>query len=451
MPAVKTQVSCPNCRMPVTVTLEQLFDVGQDPAAKNRFINGRFNLINCPNCRYQGQVATILLYHDPDKEILMSFAPMELGLPQAEQERVIGKLMNDVINKLPQDKRKGYLLNPKPAFTLQGMLDRVLEGEGITREMMDAQKARAQLAQKLLTTPDEQLPAVVQEHDAEMDAMFFQLLSGSIEATAASGNQAAAQRMLLLQRRLLELCSFGAQAQRQQQVLEETVRELQALGQKLTRDKLLELVIEAPNDEKVIAYASLARPGMDYSFFEALTKRIDKAQSADKERLTKTRELLLQLTKEMDEASQARVAEAANLLRALMETPNPAQMLMDNLPRLDDTFMAVLNTNLEAAQRAGRMDVVQRLNTISEAIMQLMQETAPPEVQLINELLELESDEAAVAELKRRAAEIDQPLLDAMTYITENLRQNGQAPLADRLENLRGVAMGELMAANWKK
>ena len=107
--------------MPVVVTLEQLFDVTQDPSAKNRFLSGRFNFIDCPNCHYQGQAATPILYHDADKQLLMSFVPIELGLPQAEQERIIGKLMNEVVNKLPMEKRKGYLLNPKPAFTLQGL------------------------------------------------------------------------------------------------------------------------------------------------------------------------------------------------------------------------------------------------------------------------------------------------------------------------------------------
>jgi hypothetical protein len=49
--------------MPVTATMEQLFDVGRDPGAKRRFLSGRFNIINCPNCRYRGRWRP-LLYHD---------------------------------------------------------------------------------------------------------------------------------------------------------------------------------------------------------------------------------------------------------------------------------------------------------------------------------------------------------------------------------------------------
>ena len=83
----------------------------------------------------------------PEKELLMTFVPMDLGLPQAEQEKLIGRLMNEVINKLPQEKRKGYLLNPKPAFTLQGFMERVLEADGVTKEMLDSQRAKVQVLQ----------------------------------------------------------------------------------------------------------------------------------------------------------------------------------------------------------------------------------------------------------------------------------------------------------------
>jgi hypothetical protein len=439
--------------MPVGAAIEQLFDIAQDPGAKRRFISGRFNLIQCPSCGYQGQVATPILYHDPDRELLMSYVPMELALPQPEQERIIGKLMNEVINRLPQEKRKGYLLNPKAALTLQGMLDRVLEGEGVTREMLEAQKAKVQLVQQLLTTPEDQLPALVREHDAKLDEVFFELLGASIATQAAQGGQAAAQHLLDLRNRLLDLSSYGAQAKQRQQVYEAVAQELDALAKdkKFTPDKLLELIIKARDEDRVAAYVSFARPALDYAFFEALTRRIDKAEGAEKERLSKLRDTLLELTQAIDQAAQAHVAEATELLRTLLDAPNPDEALRANLPRIDETFMNVLSTNLDAARRSGRMDVVQRLNQINEAVARLVREAAPPEIRFINELLEIESDAEVEAALKRRAAEVSQAVIDAMTYIAENLRQNGQVQVADRLEKLRQMALGELMAANWKK
>jgi hypothetical protein len=437
--------------MPVPATLEQLFDVNQDPTAKERFLNGRFNMIQCPNCGYKGQVSGPLLYHDPNKELLLSYVPMDLGLPQAEQERLIGRLMNEVINKLPQEKRKGYLLNPKQAFTLQGMLERVLEADGVTKEMLDSQRAKVQFLQSLVNAPEEKWPEMVKEHDAEVDMALFQLLSASGNSAASSGNQAAAQKMAALQRQLLEHSTFGKQLKERQAKVEAVARELQGLGKKLTADKLLELVMNARDDDKLAAYVSLARPGMDYSFFEALTRRVDKATGEEKERLSKVRDTLLQLTQEVDKASQAQLAEATNLLRTLLEAPDVDEAVRANLNRIDDAFLAVLQANLEAAQKAKRQDMVNQLNRINEAIGRMMQEAAPPELQFIDELLQLPTDADAEAALKQRGPEITQELVDTMTYVGESLRQGGQTALAERLDKLREASVGELMRANWQR
>ncbi len=82
----KTQVSCPNCRQPVVADVDQLFDVNVDPSAKQRLLSGSFNLIQCKTCGYQGNLSTILVYHDPEKELLLTFVPPEIGLPRNEQE-----------------------------------------------------------------------------------------------------------------------------------------------------------------------------------------------------------------------------------------------------------------------------------------------------------------------------------------------------------------------------
>jgi hypothetical protein len=450
MPPVKTQVSCPNCRMPVTATLEQLFDVNQDPAAKQRFLSGRFNMIQCPNCGYQGQFASPIMYHDPDKELLLTFVPMELGLPQTEQERLTGRLMNEVINKLPQEKRKGYLLSPKPAFTLQGMMERVLEADGVTKDMLDSQRAKVQLLQNLLSAPEDQWPQMIKDHDSEIDVTLFQLLTASAEATAAGGNQAGAQKMAAMQKALLEHSTFGQQVRSRQDKVEAVARELQGLGKKLTPDKLLELVINARDDDKLAAYVSLARAGMDYAFFEALTRRIDRATGEEKARLSHVRDQLLEMTQEIDKAAQAQMAEATSLLRQLMEAPDLNQALRENLDRIDDAFLAVLNLNLEAAQKARRSDALARLTLISDAINSMMQEAAPPELKFIDELLQMQPESAAEEVLKHKPGAVTQELVDTMNYVGESLRQGGQTDLADRMERLRGVAVGELMRANWQ-
>jgi hypothetical protein len=94
----KTRISCPNCRQPVAADIDQLFDVGQDPTSKQRLLSGSFNSIQCQVCGYQGNAATPIVYHDPSKELLLTFVPPELNLPMSEQERMLGSLINQVVN-----------------------------------------------------------------------------------------------------------------------------------------------------------------------------------------------------------------------------------------------------------------------------------------------------------------------------------------------------------------
>jgi hypothetical protein len=36
----KMQISCPNCRQPVAADIDQVFDLGTDPSAKQRILSG---------------------------------------------------------------------------------------------------------------------------------------------------------------------------------------------------------------------------------------------------------------------------------------------------------------------------------------------------------------------------------------------------------------------------
>jgi hypothetical protein len=146
--------------------IDQLFDVGQDPTAKQKILSGAFNLASCPNCGFKGMIATPLVYHDPGKELLFTYFPPELSLPINEQERIIGPLITRVTNTLPQEKRKAYLLQPQAMLTLQTMIERILAADGITKEMIQAQQERMNLLQRLVNASDESIAEIVGKEDA---------------------------------------------------------------------------------------------------------------------------------------------------------------------------------------------------------------------------------------------------------------------------------------------
>src|SRR5574342_1385549 len=81
----QTQIACPNCRQMIKANVEQLFDVTQDPQAKQRLLGGGSNMARCPYCGYQGRLATPIVYHDNEKELLLSFFPPELNVPLNER------------------------------------------------------------------------------------------------------------------------------------------------------------------------------------------------------------------------------------------------------------------------------------------------------------------------------------------------------------------------------
>src|SRR5512137_412484 len=184
MPRALTQVRCPNCKAPVQAALEQLVDVGEDPSAKARLLSGSLNLVRCPSCGFEGALATPLVYHDASKELLLTFAPVELGLKKDDQERALGQLLQQVLNRLPPEKRKAYLLQPQAMLTQQGLIDRILAADGVTKEQIEAQRARLRLFEDLLRKPEADVQGFVEANDAELGAEFFQLASLSLQATA---------------------------------------------------------------------------------------------------------------------------------------------------------------------------------------------------------------------------------------------------------------------------
>ena len=94
---MRQQTNCPRCRAPISVDLYQVVDARQDPELKQALLNGQLNAFSCPSCGLTGQMASPVLFHDPEHELLMVYVPMEMNLPHVEQERLIGRLVQQVI------------------------------------------------------------------------------------------------------------------------------------------------------------------------------------------------------------------------------------------------------------------------------------------------------------------------------------------------------------------
>ncbi|GAB4404855.1 MAG: CpXC domain-containing protein [Anaerolineales bacterium] len=434
----KTRVNCPNCRQPVLAEIEQIFDAGLNPQTKQMLLSGMFNVIQCQACGYQGVAATPLVYHDPEKQLLLTFVPAELGLPRKEQERVIGALINQVVNSLPQEKRKGYLLNPQAVLTLQGLLERILEGDGITREMIDAQQKRVRLIEKLIGADNDVLDILIQQDAKLIDEQFFALLTRLGESAMQMGDRNGAEQIVALQEKLLQKTDFGRQLRAQTEEFEAALQDLRAEGNRLTRERLLDLLVTAPSAARAEGYIRLARPGMDYTFFELLSARIDAANGAEKERLLKLRERALEITREIDAQMANRREVALKNIETLLQVPNLEEVLTQNAQAIDDFFIEVLETELRLARQKGNLDRSAKLNRVIEAIQQMSQ--PPEELVFIQDLLDAPDDAAALQILQAQP----EKLTDEMLEFLSNLM--AQAPERDpkmyaRLEAIYGTAL----------
>jgi CpXC protein len=439
----QTQIQCPNCRQPFVATVEQLIDGSADRNAKMRLLSGRTNNVTCPSCGYSFMIATPLVYHDASKELLVIHMPMELNLPREEQERMIGSMTKAIVNSIPQENRKGYLLMPKSALTLQGMIELILEKDGVTKEMLDARREKLRLAEMFLAQDEQTWETTVIEHDAEIDEEFITMLSASAEAAVANGRPDVAERIMDLREKIIELSTFGqeliARAAEERQVMEEVGRSLEKMGQNATREKLLDMVIEYAKEGKNIHISvavSLVRPAMDYEFFGLLTSMIE-AAADDKEMLINLRETLLKLTAEMDMQSEAIAQRAVSLLQAIMSSPDIDAAITQSIDQIDDTFMAILAANIENAQKTGHPQVAERLTQIYQRIMAFAQQSAPPALQFLNQVMRIRDEGQAIEAFKAQAGVFGEEMGALLEVLITEVGAQGGSDTLNRLMAFR--------------
>ncbi len=437
----KTQIKCPSCGQPVVADIQQLFDVGNDPAIKNRLLSGAVNLIHCPTCGYQGSAATPIVYHDPEKELLLTYFPPELAVPRDEQEKIIGPLITQVFNALPQEQRKAYLFSPVTMLTYKSLVEKILEADGITKEMLEAQEKRAVLLQRLLEASEESRETLIREGDALIDKEFFYLFSRIYEAALMSNDQSSVSRLNKLQEQLLVFSTYGHNLKKESDAFEEAANIIQGYGEKFSRENLLDEVIKSSDDARLRAFVKLARSGMDYVFFQQLSEKIDHAADDDlRQKLLQIREKLLALTKEEDELVKLRVEYANKNIEALLSVENPEETIAQNQAIVDEFFVHALEEQLANARQKGDLEKSGKLANIVRIIEKLA--APPPEFAFLNELLEAAEDPARLAEkLGENEAMIDDNFLNLLSTLIQRTGEetgasDGQAELADEQQKM---------------
>jgi hypothetical protein len=424
----KMQTACPNCQQPIMADVTQVFDVGEDPGAKEKLLSGMFNIASCPSCGYQGQLPVPIVYHDPEKELLLTHTPPSVGSSMEERENALAPLLKQVIENLPQEERKGYLFQPETMLTVKSMVERVLEGEGVTKEMLEAQEKKVDLIRRLVGASEEAQSEIIEQEKDLIDEEFFALFSRVAQTILLGGNTEGVEHLQALQDKLLDETEYGQRVKREAEELEAARESLTNLGNNLTRDKLLDLVVEAPNEDRVRGLTSLARPAMDYTFFQKYTDRIEAAEGERRQKLVKRRNLILKQVEEIDKRVEERMQLARQNLETLLKAQDLETAIRENLSAIDDFFIQALS---EALQEAKDQEQTERLQKLEQILAMIEQFSAPPEMDLIDELLTVAPDSDALQEkIDTLDDQTSAQLIETMTNLVGQLESN--------LENLEG-------------
>ena len=438
----QTQIACPRCRQLIAANIEQLFDVTQDPQAKQRLLGGVSNMARCPHCGYQGRLATPIVYHDNEKELLLTFFPPELNMQLNEQERMIGPLIKQVTDRLPPERRKGYLLKPMPNLTYESMIQTILSKDGITPEMLKEQQERVQLIERLLQASSNDVRSEIIKQNLNLfDEQFFALFSRLAQSAAGSGQEPVARAMVDLQNQLLEETEFGRNLKESVGELEAATKSLQEVGQGLTREKLLDIVLQSPNDARVRAYATIARGGMDYQFFQLLSERIDKASDDEKARLETVREKLLGFTNEIDKQMETRYKQAQDFVESLLAQDDVVQAVRDNLNNFTQDAVEVVNQLL---RQASEKNDYTRMGKLQKMVEVLREASTPPEVAFIEQLLDAPDDSTLNQMLDANKDLLNDQFMESLIGLVAQVDQ------ASEQGNPEAKALGERLSKVYK-
>jgi len=426
----------PNCRQPMVAEIFQVIDVNKDLQLKEILLAGGLNFSQCQLCGFQGQLPIPLVYHDKEKELLLTFSPPDTNKTMEVKEAALAPLLKQVIDNLEPQDRKGYLFQPQAMLTMNNLVKNVLLADGITDEMIEAQQEKMKLLDTLFNQDGEQLKKIVIENNENIDREFFAIFAEIAQRIISSRDEKSIEKIKAVQDVLMAETDIGKEILAETREIQAATQSLEALGENLTRGSLLELVISAPNLERVKAFAGLVRPAMDYEFFQNFTERIEAAEENDRKGLVEKRNIMLKVTQEIDEQLQQKVLEATETINRIVESESIEEGLMKNIGLVDQLFVQALSGEINQADESNNEERKEKLIELFQLIQEM---TTPPELKKVEELVALSDDssklETALDELDPELAE---KIIGYLTSIISNYEEqanNGEAENLDQLND----------------
>jgi hypothetical protein len=449
----QTQFACPQCGQPIVAEVNQLIDVGQQPELKRQLLSGQANLAVCQSCGYQGPIQSPIVYHDPAKELLLTYFPPEMHVSPPQQEQIIGPLIRRVVDNLKPEQRKAYLFKPQTMLTYQRLLEVILEADGITSEMMKRQQDRLNLLQRLVGMEDDSRKHVVEQDMHLVDEEFFQMLNSLVQMTMAQGDENGAQVLIGLQQFLFENTPKGKELKSQVDEAQAAIQSLQDASKDggLTQEKLVDLIVDAPSDIRLVTLVNYAFQGLDYTFFSLLAQRIEKASGEERERLTQRRDKVLEMRQEIERELAEQTEQIRKVINEIIEAEAMEEALMKHANQINQAFVEVLQSELQLAQQKLQIERANKLEQLLDMILEASQ--PPAEIVFAQSLMETEDEAELDALLQENDEKVDDQLAQTLGMLIQQVeaREDIDEDTKKRLETIYGKVLKITMRKNMAK
>lgn len=440
---VAQRVLCPQCRTPVVVNVQQVFDVREQPAAKTLVLSGTFNVMQCPVCGFVGQVPTPIVYHDPTKELLLVYVPPGLGLTQEQQEQVVGPLLQQIMRHLPQEQRKAYLLQPQYVLSLRSLQERILEADGITREMLEAQERRLSLLQRLLNTDDQTRITLLSQENELVDLDFWDLLSYSLDAAQARGDKVMAQRLERIQELVVEHTEFGQKIKAERKAFEEAAAFAKSLPQRLTPKDLVDRLLAWPHLDKthLMHLVRLVPHLLAYETFQVL-REVEKTGTPEKQaQAQKALDILREILDTVQEVQKQMERDFRQAFHEAMQAADEPEALKQRLAPLVGFFVLDPDFALHLLRKVlAEIPPSSPNHAKADKVVKALEAVLiPPEERLLALLLETKDPAIWKALLEKHRDAVNTILLNRLTEAVASMSEAEQTvyqPLVERVARM---------------
>ncbi len=272
-----------------------------------------------------------------------------------------------------------------------------------------------------------------------------------MEATVAQGDKQSAQQLALFQQELLQETKVGQEIQEKMKSSQKAMEDLQEAAKAgLTREKLLDLFIEAPDEIYTNTLIGMVRSGLDYEFFQILSQKIDKeSDSEQKTKLSTMRDFLVNLTAQIDAQVQEEKKHARETLNKILTEANIEAGLQKYGNELNDYFVEAVKDGLEEARKAADLEKISKLGQLNTMIEEANK--PPAEIEFVESLLKAPDAEAIKQLLNEKPDVINDEFIQLLASLINQTEQDGnQQELVAKLREIQKIATKALMAKNLK-